>query len=89
MWKALWKCRGWLRLPRSSIQKERNAREIERLRTSGTVIGESLHAGRVRIFDNCFVGANAVVCRDLPPGSVVAGNPAVVARFDDWLTRKE
>lgn len=34
----------------------------------------------VRIGAGCLVGAGAVVTRDLPPGSVAAGNPATVRR---------
>lgn len=34
----------------------------------------------ITIGDNCIVGAGAVVTRDVPSGSVVAGNPARVIR---------
>ncbi|MEL6551562.1 MAG: acyltransferase [Pseudomonadota bacterium] len=34
----------------------------------------------VEIGDSCIVGAGAVVTRDVPPGSVVAGNPARIIR---------
>lgn len=36
----------------------------------------------VRIGDNCIVAAGAVVTRDVPPGSVVAGNPARIIATD-------
>ncbi|MCC7205023.1 MAG: hypothetical protein IT441_08070 [Phycisphaeraceae bacterium] len=34
----------------------------------------------VTVGDNCIVGACAVVMRDVPPGMIVAGNPAVVVK---------
>jgi serine acetyltransferase len=34
----------------------------------------------VEIGDNCVVGAGAIVTRSIPPGSVVAGNPARIIR---------
>ncbi len=34
----------------------------------------------VRVGDQCIVGSGAVVTRDVPPGSIVAGNPAKVIR---------
>jgi acetyltransferase-like isoleucine patch superfamily enzyme len=41
----------------------------------------------VSIGDECVVAAGAVVTRDVPPRSVVAGNPAVVVREDIEVTR--
>lgn len=44
----------------------------------------------VTIGPRAIIGANAVVSRNVPEGSVVAGNPGrVVARVDEWLARKE
>jgi serine O-acetyltransferase len=34
--------------------------------------------GRITIGDNCLIGANAVVIRDVPANSVAVGVPAVV-----------
>ena len=34
----------------------------------------------VRVGDECIVGAGAVVTKDVPSGSIVSGNPAVVIR---------
>jgi acetyltransferase-like isoleucine patch superfamily enzyme len=61
--------------------------------TNPVVIGSNIFIGAgalilggVTIGDNCIVGANAVVSKDVPPGSVVAGNPArVVKSTDDYL----
>ncbi len=42
--------------------------------------GRSMILPGVTIGDSCIVGAGAVVTRDVPPGSIVAGNPAKVLR---------
>ncbi len=36
--------------------------------------------GGVRIGDECVIGSGAVVTRDVPSGSIVAGNPARIVR---------
>ncbi|MEO0462643.1 MAG: DapH/DapD/GlmU-related protein [Pseudomonadota bacterium] len=36
--------------------------------------------GGVRIGDECVIGAGAVITKDVPSGSIVAGNPARVVR---------
>ena len=39
----------------------------------------------ITIGDNCIVGAGAIVCHDVPSGSVVAGNPAkVISTIEDF-----
>lgn len=44
----------------------------------------------VTIGDNCLVGACAVVTKDVPDGSVVAGNPArVVGTIEGYLKRAQ
>lgn len=59
-----------------------------------TIIGNDVWVGQnvtflpgVHVGDGCIVGANAVVASDVPPYSVVVGNPAKVIRkrFDDEM----
>ena len=46
--------------------------------------------GGVRIGPNAIVGAGAVVIRDVPENSVVAGVPAKrICSFDEWLERRK
>jgi serine O-acetyltransferase len=33
--------------------------------------------GDIRIGDNCIIGANAVVTKDMPPDTIAVGNPAI------------
>lgn len=42
--------------------------------------GESLILPGVTIGDDCVIGAGSVVTKDVPPRSVVAGNPAKILR---------
>jgi acetyltransferase-like isoleucine patch superfamily enzyme len=39
----------------------------------------------VTIGDRCVVGANSVVTRDIPAGSIAAGSPAKVLREIDFV----
>lgn len=40
------------------------------------------------IGDNVIVGAGAIVAKDVPPNSVVAGNPAkIISAFDEYIRR--
>lgn len=55
----------------------------QKLQTSPIQIGDNVWLGSkvavvsgTRIADGCVVGANSVVTRDLPPGSVCVGSPA-------------
>ena len=61
-----------------------------------TVIGNDVWIGQnatflpgVHVGDGCIIGANAVVASNIPPYSVVAGNPARVIkkRFDDEMIK--
>ncbi len=36
--------------------------------------------GDIYIGDNCIIGANAVVTKDIPEFSVVVGNPAIIVK---------
>jgi acetyltransferase-like isoleucine patch superfamily enzyme len=40
----------------------------------------------VSIGENAIVGAGSVVTKDVPPGSIVVGNPASVLRYIDQIT---
>ncbi len=46
--------------------------------------------GNIRIGPNALIGAGSVVTKDVPPNSVVLGNPArVVATFDEYLEKRK
>ncbi len=70
-----------------------NARILTHDRTRGLYVqtrigkncfigGESLILPGVTIGDNCVIGAGSVVTKDVPPRSIVAGNPAKVLKTD-------
>jgi acetyltransferase-like isoleucine patch superfamily enzyme len=40
----------------------------------------------ISIGENAIVGAGSVVTKDVPPGSIVVGNPAKVLRYIDQIT---
>lgn len=44
--------------------------------------GESIILPGITIGDNCVIGAGSVVTKDVPPCSIVVGNPAKVIRSD-------
>jgi acetyltransferase-like isoleucine patch superfamily enzyme len=65
------------------------AHDMSRLFYTDTYVGSNCFIGAqaiimpgVRVGDQCIVGSGAVVTKDVPSGSIVAGNPAKVIRSD-------
>ncbi|WP_379923389.1 acyltransferase [Erythrobacter sp. R86502] len=70
-----------------------NARILTHDRTRGLYVhtrigrncfigGESIILPGTTIGDNCVIGAGSVVTKDVPPRSIVAGNPAKIIRSE-------
>lgn len=68
----------------------------QKRRVAPVFIGDNVFMGRgtivlpgVTIGSNVVIGAGSVVTRDIPDGSVAAGNPArVMCQLEDFLARK-
>jgi acetyltransferase-like isoleucine patch superfamily enzyme len=63
----------------------RNLRVHTRIGQNCFIGGRSLILPGVTVGDSCIVGAGSVVTRDVPPNSIVAGNPARVIYTDAHL----
>jgi maltose O-acetyltransferase len=71
-------------------------RALDRTRIGTVEIGDRVFIGAgamvlpgVRIGSDVVIGAGSVVTRDIPDGSVAAGNPArVLGDTDDWLDKR-
>ena len=64
-----------------------NARILAHDGSTKKILGYS-RVGRVDIGDDVFIGAGAVVTRDIPDNSVAVGSPArVVGTYDDFVKK--
>jgi hypothetical protein len=70
---------------------------LELINSSGrVVIGNNVAFGRhvtvlkgVTIGDNCFIGANSVVTKDIPANSIAVGQPAkVIMSLDEYYQKR-
>jgi acetyltransferase-like isoleucine patch superfamily enzyme len=70
--------------PDGALQTENDWNVEPILVKKGASIGSgSTILSNVTIFENAIIGAGSVVTRDVPPNTIVAGNPAQVIRKTD------
>jgi acetyltransferase-like isoleucine patch superfamily enzyme len=62
--------------------------KVERtvVKTGASIGSGATILSNVSIGENAIVGAGSVVTKDVPPGSIVVGNPAKVLRYIDKIT---
>src|SRR3989339_32994 len=66
-----------------------------KLRVEKTIIGKKVFLGAnavilpgVKIGDGCIIGAGAIVTKDIPPYSVVGGNPAkIITTVENYMKK--
>lgn len=69
--------------PHGLLQTEADWEMLETLVGEGASIGSGATIlGGITIGEKAMVGAGAVVTKDVPPHAVVAGNPAIVLRYE-------
>lgn len=72
------------------LQTEEDWKVEQILVKKGASVGSnSTILSNVKIGENAIVGAGSVVTRDVPPNTIVAGNPARIFRTMDFLFRPE
>jgi len=69
--------------PRSKVYPEQFGRTV--VKRGASIGANATILPGVTLGENCLVGAGSVVTKDVPPGAVVAGNPARVIRLADDL----
>ena len=70
------------------LQTEADWKVEPTLVKKGASIGsKSTILSNVTIFENAIVGAGSVVTKDVPPNSIVAGNPARILRMTDKIEK--
>ncbi|NOZ81317.1 MAG: N-acetyltransferase [DPANN group archaeon] len=74
--------------PEGELQSEEDWEVVPTLVKKGASIGSSVTIlCNVTIGENAIVGAGSVVTRDVPPDSIVAGNPARIVRKAEFLEK--
>ena len=70
-----------------NLQTEADWKVEQTIVKKGASIGSGATIlSNISIGENAIVGAGSVVTKDVPPGSIVVGNPAKVLRYIDKIT---